>query len=109
MRKLKRLEEAMGVTVVDPIRDERGWAFRDGPGYSRDPVNGFQFLREAYRGHRSEVRRAASRCRCCGTRKPGVIVNNSEDDICRMFNGVFSRFGDATVDLFPARHRAGAG
>src|SRR2546430_17229053 len=28
-RKLKGLEEAIGMTVVDPIRDERGWAFRD--------------------------------------------------------------------------------
>src|SRR6476660_5367151 len=46
--KLKRLEETIGVTVVDPIRDERGWAFRDGPGHSVDPVNGFRFLREAY-------------------------------------------------------------
>jgi glutathionyl-hydroquinone reductase len=33
---------------VDPIRDERGWAFRDGPGHSTDPVNGFAFLSEAY-------------------------------------------------------------
>lgn len=24
------------------------WTFRDGPGYSRDPINGFQFLSEAY-------------------------------------------------------------
>ena len=30
-----------------------------------------------------------------------MIVNNSEDDICRMFNDVFNRFGDATVNLFP--------
>src|SRR5205814_95580 len=57
-RKLKGLEEAIGVTVVDPIRDEKGWAFRD-PGKmwegaevappSTDPVNGFHFLSEAYR------------------------------------------------------------
>jgi putative glutathione S-transferase len=47
--KLKRLERAVGVTVVDPIRDERGWAFRDGPGHSKDPINGFQFLSEAYK------------------------------------------------------------
>src|SRR5215813_10399095 len=40
VRKLKRLEEAVGMTVVDPVRDERGWAFRDGPGHSTDPVNG---------------------------------------------------------------------
>src|SRR4051812_17839983 len=48
VRKLKRLEPVIGMTVIDPIRDERGWAFRDGPGYSRDPLNGFQFLSEAY-------------------------------------------------------------
>src|SRR5436189_3176811 len=48
VRKLKGLEECIGMTVVDPIRDERGWAFRDGPGYGRDPVNGFSFLSEAY-------------------------------------------------------------
>ena len=43
-RKLKRLEDMVGMTVVDPIRDERGWMFRDGPGHSIDPINGFQSL-----------------------------------------------------------------
>jgi len=43
VRKLKGLENVIGLTVVDPVRDERGWAFRDGPGYSRDGVNGFRF------------------------------------------------------------------
>src|SRR5207302_6007094 len=28
-RKLLGLEQIIGVTVVDPVRDERGWAFRD--------------------------------------------------------------------------------
>jgi len=42
------LEDVIGLTVVDPIRDERGWAFREGLGHSTDPVNGFQFLSEAY-------------------------------------------------------------
>src|ERR1043166_1466409 len=32
VRKLKGLEEAIGMTVVDPIRDEKGWAFRDPSG-----------------------------------------------------------------------------
>ena len=31
-RKLKGLEDAIGMTVVDPIRDEKGWAFRDPSG-----------------------------------------------------------------------------
>ena len=29
VRKLKKLEDVIGMTVVDPIRDERGWAFRE--------------------------------------------------------------------------------
>src|SRR6187401_2155045 len=37
VRRLKKLEDAVGVTVLDPVRDERGWAFRDGPGHTRDP------------------------------------------------------------------------
>lgn len=49
LRKLKGLEGTIGMTVVDPVRDERAWAFRSGPGYSEDPINGFKFLSEAYR------------------------------------------------------------
>src|SRR5512133_3984530 len=47
-RHLRGLDSAVGATVVDPVRDERGWAFRDGAGHSRDPINGFDFLRDAY-------------------------------------------------------------
>src|SRR5687767_6830840 len=49
VRRLKRLDDVVGMTVVDPVRTEaEGWAFRDGPGHSRDPINRFAFLREAY-------------------------------------------------------------
>jgi glutathionyl-hydroquinone reductase len=41
VRVLKGLEDAIGMTVVDPIRDELGWAFRDGEGHTTDPANGF--------------------------------------------------------------------
>src|ERR1700682_92024 len=47
VRTLKGLAGAIGFTVVDPLRDERGWAFRDGSSYSKDAINGFAFLREA--------------------------------------------------------------
>ncbi len=100
VRLLEGLEETIGLTVVDPVRDERGWAFRDGPGYSRDPVNGFSFLREAY---------AATDPAWDGRVTVPVlwdtethhIVNNSEDDICRMFNGAFRALGRRSVELFP--------
>lgn len=109
VRDAKRLTEAIGVTVVDPVRDERGWAFRDGPDHSRDPINDFAFLRDAYLATDPQFdgRPTVPVLWDCRT---GVIVNNSEDDICRMFNDVFNEFGDPEVDLFPAEiekdHRA---
>ena len=44
-RRLLGLEDAISLSLVDPARDERGWAFNEG---YEDPVNGFRFLGEAY-------------------------------------------------------------
>jgi putative glutathione S-transferase len=100
-RRLRRLEEVIGVTVVDPVRDERGWAFRDGDGFSRDPVNGFQFLREAYLASDPGFRGRWT-VPVLWDRRTKRIVNNSEDDLCRMFNDEFTPAGDGTEELFPA-------
>ena len=48
MRELLGLEDVISLSAVDPVRDGRGWAFREGDGHGLDPVNGFSFLREAY-------------------------------------------------------------
>src|ERR1700704_3521652 len=48
VRGLMGLEPVVSMSVVDPIRDERGWAFRDGDGHGPDPVCGFEYLSEAY-------------------------------------------------------------
>lgn len=109
LRKLKGLEEAIGMTIVDPIRDEKGWAFRDpsgnippgAPFESTDPINGFQFLSEAYKATDADYRARVTVPVLWDT-KPKKIVNNCEDDICRMFNNVFNDFArNKDVDLFP--------
>lgn len=100
VRRLRGLEDAVSASVVNPVRDGRGWAFGDGPGYSHDPVNGFRYLAEAYR---------ASDPRFSGRVTVPVlwdkvarrIVNNSEDDICRMFQREFAGLATREVDLFP--------
>jgi putative glutathione S-transferase len=86
--------------VVDPIRDERGWAFRDGPGHSTDPVNGFQFLSEAYRATDSAYRGRVT-VPVLWDRETRRIVSNSDDDIMRMFNSAFNQFTVSTLDLYP--------
>src|SRR5215831_8170763 len=108
-RKLKGLEEAIGMTIVDPIRDDRGWAFRDpsgkippgAPFESTDPVNGFQFLSEAYKATDPNYD-ARVTVPVLWDKQTKRIVNNCEDDICRMFNDVFNDFGGHKgVDFFP--------
>src|SRR6202051_1215175 len=92
-RKLKGLEEAIGMTVVDPIRDEKGWAFRDpsgkiplgAPFESTDPVNGFHFLSEAYKATDPHFDQRVT-VPVLWDKETQRIVNNCEDDICRMFN-----------------------
>ena len=109
---IKGLEDAIGMTVVDPV--ETTWAGRfaisgkippGAPFESTDPINGFQFLSEAYArpipittgGHRPVL----------WDKKTKRIVNNCEDDICRMFNDVFNDFArNKTVDLFPKEIQA---
>jgi putative glutathione S-transferase len=100
-RMLKGLEDAIGMTIVDPIRDERGWAFRDGPGHSTDPVNGFKFLSEAYAATDPNFDGRVT-VPVLWDKETKKIVNNCEDDICRMFNDAFNAVAqNKDVDLFP--------
>ena len=47
VRHLKGLEDTIGISFVNPYRDERGWAF-EGDGFV-DDLHGWDFLSEAYR------------------------------------------------------------
>ncbi len=99
VRKCRALEQFIGLTVVDPIRDEKGWAFRDEPGSEKDPVNGFSFLSEAYLATNPAFHGRVT-VPVLWDRECKRIVNNSEDDICRMLNDAFRDLGNGT-DLFP--------
>ncbi len=91
----------MGITIADPVRDERGWAFRDGSGHSADAAEHFAFLSEAYRLTDPAFRGRVT-VPVLWDRETRGIVNNSEDDICRMFDGVFAPLGHGGPGLFPA-------
>jgi len=113
-RKLKGLEDAIGMTIVDPIRDEKGWAFRDpsgkippgAPFKSTEPINGFHFLSEAYKATNPDFDGRVT-VPVLWDKETKKIVNNCEDDICRMFNNVFNDFArKKDVDLFPKKIEA---
>jgi putative glutathione S-transferase len=104
VRMLAGLEDAVGMTVVDPIRDERGWAFRDGAGFSKDPVNGFRFLSEAYAATDPGLRGRVTVPVLWDTVERR-IVSNSDDDIMRMLETEFGAFARRPIDLYPERLR----
>ena len=105
VRKLKGLEAAIGMTVVDPVRDERGWAFRDGPGYSHDPLNGFAYLSEAYHA-RDPAYAGRVTVPVLWDNERKRIVSNSDDDIMRMLESAFDAYGSVAPDLYPAALRS---
>ncbi|HZL55017.1 MAG TPA: glutathione S-transferase family protein [Solirubrobacteraceae bacterium] len=97
VRELLGLQEAVGISYLDPIRDERGWAFTGGRFV--DQIEGMSFLAEAY--VRTDPR-AGGRITApvLWDREAGRIVNNESSDIIRMFEtGVF---GGEGPELYPA-------
>jgi putative glutathione S-transferase len=94
------LEHAIGVSFADPIRDVKGWAFRDGNGHGPDEAEGFSFLSEAYRATDASFNGRIT-VPVLWDRKDRRIVNNSEDDICRLLSSDFRPLAKHAVNLFP--------
>jgi len=95
-RELKHLTGVIGMTVVDPLRDERGWAFRDEP----DPLNGFEFLAEAY-AKSDPTFDGRVTVPVLWDKQQGVIVNNESSEIIRMLNSEFGEWSQGTTDWYP--------
>lgn len=104
VRHLLGLAHAIGVTVADPVRDGRGWAFRDGPGHTEDSAEGFRLLAQAYHAAAPDFSGRYT-VPVLWDKVTKTIVNNSEDDICEMFAHAFAAFQQTPLDLFPERIR----
>jgi putative glutathione S-transferase len=105
VRRLLGLEGTVSMSVVDPIRDEKGWAFREGRGHDADPVCGFLYLSEPYL--RSDPGFAGRvTVPCIWDRVTERIVTNNYPDITIDFETQFTAFhAPGAPDLYPARLR----
>jgi putative glutathione S-transferase len=102
LRNLMGLEDAISASFADPIRDDAtGWAFREGGGHGLDDVEGFAYLSQAYQATDPDFTGRVT-VPVLWDKKEKRIVNNSEDDICEMWAGVFKPLAKHPVDLFPA-------
>ena len=106
VRALKRLDAAVGMTVVDPFRDDLGWRFGEGPDFGRDPVNGWSYLAEAYRATDPAYRGRVTVPVLWDTVTKRIVSNN-DDDIMRMFETEFEDVAGAhDLDFYPVAHHA---
>ncbi|PRY02072.1 glutathione S-transferase family protein [Allonocardiopsis opalescens] len=104
VRRLLGLEAVVGVTVVDPIRDDRGWRFTLNP-EGRDPVSGAQFLGELYRDSDPEYQGRYT-VPMIWDRSSGRVVTNDFPAITIMFETEFRRYHrPGAPDLYPAELR----
>jgi glutathionyl-hydroquinone reductase len=106
VRALKGLEDVIGMTAVDPVRDGRGWRFS--PEVDRcevDPLNGFEYLSEAYEETAPGFDARVTVPVLWDTRT-GRILNNESADIIRMLNAAFDEWaGEPGFDLYPEELR----
>jgi glutathionyl-hydroquinone reductase len=93
MRKLKGLESAIAMTVVDPIRDDRGWRY------------GTHFLSELYLASDPSYRERVT-VPVLWDPQTKRIVSNSDDDILRMFETEFEAIAKPGPDFYPPALRS---
>jgi putative glutathione S-transferase len=98
-RALMGLEDVISISFVDPIRDDRGWAFTE-PGRYEDPVNGAQFLSEAYLAVDPEFEDRVT-VPVLWDREQRTIVNNESSEIFRMLHTVFAPLAAHPIELYP--------
>lgn len=96
-RKLKGLEDVIGVSVVDPLMLDEGWAFND---EWPDHLEGRAFLREVYTDADPKFTGRVT-VPVLWDKETGTIVNNESADIIRMLDKAFDAFTDVRSDHYP--------
>ncbi|MEH6548423.1 MAG: glutathione S-transferase family protein [Pseudomonadales bacterium] len=98
-RGLKKLQDIIAVTVVDPLMLSNGWEFSE---VSQDlPIADLKFLHQVYT-HAQKDYSGRVTVPVLWDKKQNTIVNNESADIIRMFNSAFNAFTDVKTDYYPS-------
>jgi putative glutathione S-transferase len=106
VRSLLGLQEAISVSVVNPVLTEQGWAFADFPGATEDHLFGFRYLHQVYSRNDPQFTGSVT-VPVLWDKQQNVMVNNESADILRIFGTSFgSLMTDSAPELYPAQHAA---
>ncbi len=103
-RKLKGLEDLIGLSVVHPDMLENGWEYQDFPGTIADTVNGFRFHHQLYSANDPNYSGRVT-VPVLWDKKTARIVNNESSEIIRMFNSAFKDLTGNRDDYYPGALR----
>ncbi|TMV85632.1 glutathione S-transferase family protein [Thioclava sp. BHET1] len=99
-RKLKRLEDLLPVTVVNPRLSDQGWAFGGFPGADCDPLFGATHIHELYTRDTPDYTGRAT-VPVLWDMQRQQIVNNESADILRMLDTAFAEIAPSSPRLCP--------
>lgn len=99
-RQLKRLNDIISVSVVNPRLTDQGWQFGGYPDSDEDELNGARYLHEIYTGADPSFTGRAT-VPVLWDKHTQTIVNNESADIVRMLNSAFSHLDRPGPDLYP--------
>jgi putative glutathione S-transferase len=103
-RKLKKLEDVISLSVVEPLMGSEGWVFGSGGGAIPDFVNHKRRLADVYLLADPHYTGRVT-VPVLWDRRRNTIVNNESAEIIRMFNSAFDAFTDVRTDYCPAELR----
>src|SRR5262245_5978615 len=104
-RKLKDLESAISISILDPVMGEQGWEFGASPGTIADTVNGKKRLGEIYLLADPRYTGRVS-VPVLWDKERRTIVNNESPEIIRMLNTAFAALTNDRTDYYPPELRS---
>lgn len=99
-RKLKKLENLIGLSIVDPYMLENGWEFKDRNGGTKDDLFGSDFLWQVY-SRADPTYSGRVTVPVLWDKQKNTIVSNESAEIIRMFNTAFDGLTGSTDDFYP--------
>lgn len=100
MRKLKGLDDAIGLSVVGAVIDQNSWEFTDEPGAIPDRVNGTRYLWQVYLKADPDYSGRVT-VPVLWDKQTATIVNNESREIIRMLDTEWDAFAKANVNFYP--------
>jgi len=103
-RKLKKLEDLISVSVVDPLMLAQGWEFKEGGIGTSDHLFGSKALWQIYTRADAHYSGRVT-VPVLWDKQQNTIVSNESSEIIRMFNSAFDGLTGSRLDFYPEELR----